>query len=170
MVEKRSTDKGPSLSERGAVRMAFGWRYSPQKGAPFPPSLPRPSSFLQRFAPVPLPSLLSVDKRYVVLVHCRLRASRGGMLRISVVDNTPTSQKQPELDAPVSATYYSACRGEGVDGNPENGRRAASHAVRGQGPRAAFIEDVNAGSMFRDLDYLCDIATVGISNGTPRAV
>lgn len=48
--------------------------------------------------------------------------------------------------------------------------RAVSHSSRVRGPEPHSCEDVNADSIARAPNYLYDIATIGISNGTPSAV
>lgn len=75
LVEERSADQGPSLSERGTGRMALAGRYPPQKrrsiSAPPLPQLIIGSR--ERFASAP-PSNLAVGRRerYVVPVRCWL--------------------------------------------------------------------------------------------------
>lgn len=141
-----------------------------KKALHFRPLCPARYRFSREIRFRTLPSLLSADERYVVLVRYRLRVSGGGMLHIIIADNTPTSQKQPGLDARVSTcitTCYSASRGEGVGGRS---KRSGVPCLPGRDPEPHSCEDVNAGGLVRTLNYLCDIATIGILNDTPRTV
>lgn len=83
-------------------------------------------------------------------------------VRIGITDNTPTGS-----DAQASISPCSVCREEGVDGAPHSGR-PKHRGVPCSEPHSR--EDGNASGSPRALNRLCNIATVGISDSTPRAV
>lgn len=89
------------------------------------------------------------------------------MLRVRILvgtaNNTPTWS-----DAQASTSYCSVCQEEGVDGGGGQSGRPKHSGVPFSEPHSC--EDVNASGSSRVLNCLCHIATVGISDSTPRAV